>query len=293
MSEFVAVVIASLILGAALGLMALSFTVTFAVSRVFNFAVGQFMVLAGLLVSAIQLTHSPVLNAVLAVVMLVGFGALTYLGTIRWPESHGAVPLTLVIITFGVGEIVEQAANLGWGGITWSAPLILHGRFYVAGAGVSYEGLLFLGVTAALVAALWAIQRYTIVGKQILAVGVSREAAKYYGINDRRVVTTAWAVGFGLLGVVGVLYLPLSGVSMSTGLTYGLQGFVAAVLGGLGNAPGALLGGLLIAFMINSIGVYVGTNVVDLVTYALLFAFLVLRPAGLTGLAGDLIGPRA
>ena len=71
-------------------------------------------------------------------------------------------------------------------------------------------------------------------------------------------------------------------------------GGLEAVLGATAElTEGALLGGLLIAFMINSIGVYVGTNVVDLVTYALLFAFLVLRPAGLTGLAGDLIGPRA
>jgi len=292
-SEFLAVVISSVFLGTALGLIALSFTVTYSVSRVFNFSVGQFAILGGLLVSAVRLTSSSWVNAIFSVATLAAFGGLTYLLAIRWPESRGAAPLTLVIITFGVGEIVEQAANLIWGGFTRSAPVLVGGGFRLAGAVVSYQGLLFLGVAAIVVVALWVVQRFTITGKQVIAVGTSREAARVYGVNDLRVVTLAWVVSFALLGIVGAFYLPLASVAMTTDLTYGLQGFAAAVAGGLGNAPGALLGGALLALVINAVGVYVNTSVVDLVTYALLFAFLVARPGGITGRASELIGPRA
>ncbi len=293
MSEFLGVLIASLFLGGALGLMALSFTVVFSVGRVFNFAVGQFVIFAGLLVSAVTLTPNRWANALLAVVILVGAGAVVYLLAIWWPESRGAAPLTLVIITFGLGEIVATTTNSGWGGFVRSAPTLVGGSFRVDGNLVPYQGILFLGITVAVVMLLWLVQRFTITGKQVIAIGTTREAAKYYGINNLKVVLLTWMLGFGLLGVVGAFYLPLSTVSMSDDLTFGVQAFAAAVVGGLGNSVGALLGGFLIAFLINAVGVYISSSVVSFAAYAVLLLFLIARPAGLTGRMSELLGPRA
>ena len=92
---------------------------------------------------------------------------------------------------------------------------------------------------------------------------------------------------------MGTLYLPLTGVSITTDLSYGVAAFAAAVIGGLGNPGGALVGGLIVAFATNLMGVYINPNITDVLTFGLLFAFLIFRPGGLTGNAVDLMGPRA
>ena len=256
MSELIGVLFASLFFGAFLGLMALGFTIAFTVSQVFNFAVGQFVILAGLLTVAVHFTGYTVANAVIAVVLVTLMGAATYLVAIRWPESRGAKPLTLVIITFGVGIIVEQVVERQWGSYGLSPPSLLSGHFTVDGIFVPYQGLLLLGVSMLVMGGLWLGQQRTNPGKQLVALGTDRVSARYYGVNDLVMVTVAWALSFAALAIAGVLYSPLTGVSMSTDLTYGVDAFTAAIVGGLGNPGAALGGGLFVALTINVVGTY-------------------------------------
>jgi branched-chain amino acid transport system permease protein len=293
MSELTGAIVSSLFLGTALGLMSLAFTIIYTVSQVFNFAVGQFMILAALLTTAVRLTGSPVANDVIAIVAVAAMGSATYLVALRWPETHGAKPLTLVIITFGVGIIVEQVAILAWGSYPLSEAPVLGGHFLLDGSYVPYQGLLLIAVAAITVAALGVAQRRTVVGKQLLALGSNRATARYFGINDLALVSMAWAISFAVLAIVGTLYLPLTGVSITTDLDYGVAAFAAAIIGGLGNPGGALLGGLIVAFATNLMGVYINPNITDVLTFGLLFVFLIVRPSGLTGNAVDLLGPRA
>jgi branched-chain amino acid transport system permease protein len=293
MGELIGATISSLFLGTALGLMALAFTIIYTVSRVFNFAVGQFMILAALLTTAVHFTGSPAANDLIAVAAVTLMGAATYLVALRWPEVHGASPLTLVIITFGVGIVVEQVAVLEWGSYPLSEAPVLSGHFLLDGNYVAYQGLLLIAVAALAVTGLGVAQRRTVVGKQFLALGSNRDTARYYGIHDITMVSIAWAVSFTALAIAGTLYLPLTGISITTDLSYGVAAFAAAIIGGLGNPAGALAGGLIVAFATNLTGVYVNPNITDLLTFGLLFAFLIFRPGGLTGKAVDLMGPRA
>ncbi len=125
MSELLGILFSSLFLGTALGLMALAFTIGYTVSQVFNFAVGQVMLLGGLLISAVQLTNSLAVNDILAVVIVGVLGAAVYILTLRWPESHGASPLTLVMVTFGIGMVIEQLAIRKWGSDSRTVPALL------------------------------------------------------------------------------------------------------------------------------------------------------------------------
>ena len=127
MSELTGAIVSSLFLGTALGLMSLAFTIIYTVSQVFNFAVGQFMILAALLTTAVHFTGSPTANDVIAIALVAAMGSATYLVALRWPETHVAQPLTLVIITFGVGIIGEQAAILALGSYPLSQAPILSG----------------------------------------------------------------------------------------------------------------------------------------------------------------------
>jgi branched-chain amino acid transport system permease protein len=293
MSELTGAIVSSLFLGTALGLMSLAFTITYTVSQVFNFAVGQFMILAALLTTAVRLTGSPAANDLIAIALVAAMGSATYLVALRWPETHGAKPLTLVIITFGVGIIVEQVAILAWGSYPLSEAPVLAGHFLLDGTYVPDQGLLLIAVAGLTVAGLGAAQQRTVVGKQLLALGSNRATARYFGINDLALVSIAWGLSFAVLAIVGTLYLPLTGVSITTDLSYGVSAFAAAVIGGLGNPGGALVGGMIVAFATNLMGVYINPNITDVLTFGLLFVFLIFRPGGLTGNAVDLVGPRA
>ena len=90
MSELTGAIVSSLFLGTALGLMSLAFTIIYTVSQVFNFAVGQFMILAALLTTAVRFTGSPAANDVIAIALVAAMGSATYLVALRWPETHGA-----------------------------------------------------------------------------------------------------------------------------------------------------------------------------------------------------------
>lgn len=294
MSEFVAFVVTSVFLGAALGMMALSFSIGYTASRVFNFAVGQFMLLGGLLTVAVRFTPNALLNDLIAFVIVTVAGGATYVLALRWPETHRATPLTLVIITFGLGIVVEQVTEAVWGSYALSPPLLLTGHFTVDGTQIPFQGLLFVAVSAVAIGGLALIQHRTIIGRQLLAVGgTDRLSAQYFGVPDFIIVTAAWMLAFAALGIVGTLYLPLTGVSMSSDLTYGIDAFAAAIVGGLGSSSGAIIGGGLLAFAINGFGIYVSPDAGDLIAFLVLFAFLVFRPAGVTGRIGELLGPRA
>lgn len=293
MNELAGAIVSSVFLGTALGLMALAFTIVYTVSQVFNFAVGQYMILGALLSTAVHFTANPAVNDLIAVVLVAALGSATYLVALRWPETHGAKPLTLVIITFGVGIIIEQVTIMAWGSYPLSEPPILAGHFPLYGNLVPDQGLLLVAVAAAVVAGLGVAQRRTIVGKQFLALGANRATARYFGIDDLVLVTLAWGLSGAVLALAGTLYLPLTGVSITTDLSYGVGAFAAAVIGGLGNPGGAMVGGLIVAFVTNLMGVYVNPNLTDLLTFGLLFVFLVFRPGGLTGNVADLVGPRA
>ena len=182
---------------------------------------------------------------------------------------------------------------MAWGSYPLSEPPILAGHFPLYGNLVPDQGLLLVAVAAAVVAGLGVAQRRTIVGKQFLALGANRATARYFGINDLVLVTLAWGLSGAVLALAGTLYLPLTGVSITTDLSYGVGAFAAAVIGGLGNPGGAMVGGLIVAFVTNLMGVYVNPNLTDLLTFGLLFVFLVFRPGGLTGNVADLVGPRA
>lgn len=293
MNELTGAVADSLFYGTALGLMALAFTIVYTVSQVFNFAVGQYMILAALLTTAVRFTGSAVANDLIAIALVAAMGSATYLVALRWPERHGANPLTLVIITFGIGIVIEQVATLAWGSYPLSEASVISGGFTLNHTVIPYQGLLLIVVAAVVVTGLGLLQRHTVVGKQLIALGGNRATARYYGISDLTLVAIAWAVSCAVLAIAGTLYLPLTGVSITSDLTYGVAAFAAAVVGGLGNPAGAMFGGIIVAFVTNLTGIYVNPNITDLLTFALLFAFLVFRPGGISGRSIELIGPRA
>lgn len=289
-----AILVSSAILGSAYALLGLSFTLAFNATKVFNFAVGQLAVMGGLLLFSFSGARlNAVIAAVCAVLAMGAVGSVIYLGALRWVDRRTSEPLTMVVITLGIAEIISNGSVPIWGGSALVAPLVINGTLSIGGVTAPTQGILLVGITLLTVVVVWLVQRHTLPGKAFVALGQDRHAAHLFGVADLHVVTVAWLLGGVVAGLVGVLYLPLSSISMPNALTLGVDGFAAAMIGGARSAPGAVIAGFLLAVVGATVGVYIGSQFADVITYAILLIFLVVRPTGIFGGGAELADARA
>jgi branched-chain amino acid transport system permease protein len=188
----------------------------------------------------------------------------------------------LIIITIGADIVLRGAALLAWGTdpfplspFTAGAPLAL------AGAVITRQALWVLGTTAATLAALYVFFECTYLGKVLRACAVNRLSAQLSGISPSRMSLLAFAVAAGLGALGGIVMAPLTLVSYDMGLALGLKGFVAAVMGGLTSAPGAVVGALLLGVLEALTTGVLRASYKEAVAFVVLFAILLLRPQGL------------
>jgi branched-chain amino acid transport system permease protein len=154
----------------------------------------------------------------------------------------------------------------------------------VTGIFVSYLGVIVISTAVVLMVALVCLVRFTRFGKAMRAVSFDREAAAMMGIDTDRVIAKTFFAGSALAGAAGVMFgLLFSQIYYLIGFLAGLKGFTAAVVGGIGSIPGAMLGGLLVGMVESWAQGYLNGNVADLVVFGILIAFMLVRPTGLLG----------
>ena len=148
----------------------------------------------------------------------------------------------------------------------------------------TYKDLLIYCVTIPLMLALWVFVKFTKIGTAMRATAQDPVAAKLMGINTNRVIGVTFAIGGGLAGMASVIYsLYINTLNFQMGFQNGLYAFTAAVLGGIGNIPGAVLGGILIGVIKAYGSAYIGESWTDAVVFGILIVILVFRPSGLLG----------
>ena len=243
MSFFLQVVSAGVATGAAFALVATGFVVIHRVTRVVNFAQGVFSVVAGLLTVSL-LDHGVPHFAAEAVAVLVAIVAGFLVGVVAIGRP-GTPPLASLIITLGIGILSYAVVIFFWG----DGPLsfsMLQGQLVVAGAAMQWQYVLIVLVTAVTFAALVAFFNYTYIGKGLTACYSNPLAARLVGINVTRMGLIAFAIGGGLGGLAGVLLTPLQPVEFDSDVGIAINGFAAAIFGGLLRPGAALVGGLVL-----------------------------------------------
>jgi branched-chain amino acid transport system permease protein len=140
-----------------------------------------------------------------------------------------------------------------------------------------------LGVSLAVLAALWWFFNRTLYGKAMLATSHNRLAAQLAGIGVRRVLLVSFGLSGALGALAGILVAPITFTAWNVGVMLGLKGFAAAILGGLGSGPGAVLGGLLLGLAESLAAGYVSSAYKDVIAFVVILAVLVLMPGGLLG----------
>ncbi|MDD5298059.1 MAG: branched-chain amino acid ABC transporter permease [Rhodocyclaceae bacterium] len=283
LSEFLQFLFSGVTVGATYALAALGFTLIYNASHVINFAQGEFIMLGGMLTVA---GVSAGLPLPVAIALAIAAAAVVGMLVVRFAiqPAKGADVVSLIIITIGVSLVVRGLTQISLGKGTHSFPAFSGSEpLHVLGATLLPQSLWVLGVTAAVVALLgWFFSR-TLTGKAILATAYNRLAAQLVGISTNKVLFLSFALSAALGALGGVLVTPITMTSADVGIMLGLKGFVAAVLGGLGNGLGAVVGGLLVGVAEAMAAGYISSAYKDAVPFVMILFLLFFLPRGLFG----------
>lgn len=282
-AELAQFLLSGLTVGAIYALVALGFSIIYNASHVINFAQGEFVMIGGMATASLLGAGLPLAPAALGAVALAALIGMA-LARFAVQPARGASVVTLIIITIGAAILLRGLASIVWDKRIHALPAFSGDQpIDVAGATLAPQSLWVVGVTALAVAALWGFFNRTLTGKAILAVSHNRLAAQLVGISVQRVLLVSFALSAVLGALAGILIGPITFTSWDVGLLLGLKGFAAAILGGMGSGPGAVVGGLVLG-LLESLGAgYVSSAYKDAIAFIVMLAVLMLMPGGLLG----------
>jgi branched-chain amino acid transport system permease protein len=285
MAELLQFVFSGLTVGAIYALVALGFTLIYKASDIINFAQGEFVMLGGM--TTVFVAHAGVplpLAALIAIVATTAIGLALHRFAIE--PARGATAVALIMITIGASIFLRGIAQIVFDRRFHSLPPLLGADpIQFGGAAILPQSLVVLATAAVIVVVLWLFIERTIFGKAVIATAANRLAARLVGVDTRRIVAFSFAVSAAMGAIAGVLITPITLTSYDAGTLLALKGFAAAMLGGIGSAPGAVVGGLLIGMFEALAAGYLSSNYKDAVAFLIILIVLVAIPQGLFGRA--------
>lgn len=243
--QFLQYLISGLTMGSIYAMVGLGFTIIYAVTRIINFAQGEFVMLGGMLSFTLAVSVGlPLAPAIILSVLIAAvIGAIMYLFAIR-PARNASV-VSLIIITIGAAIFIRGIAGELWG-VDFVRPPYWTGsesiRFF--GAYIHPQALWIIGTTLAVTVLLHLFLSHTMVGKALKACAINPRAAGLVGINTKTMALIAFALAAAIGGIGGAVMAPLTLTSYNVGVMLGLKGFVAASIGGFKSPIAAVIGGI-------------------------------------------------
>ena len=285
MIHFIQTLISGLSLGSIYALIALGYTMVYGIAKMLNFAHGDIIMIGAYagIVAVAQLGLPPVLAVVLSVLVCVLLGVL--IEHLAYKPLRQAPSLSVLITAIGVSYLLQNLALLIFGSQQKAYPTVLTLPTLQLGP-VSIEGvtILTLVTTAVIMLALTFFVNKTKLGKAMRAVSEDKAAASLMGISVNRTITLTFAIGSALAAFASIFYgMSYIYIKPTTGAMPGIKAFTAAVFGGIGSIPGAMLGGILLGLIEQFSKTYISTLWADAIVFAVLVLVLVVKPTGLLG----------
>ena len=285
-------------LGSIYGLIAIGYTMVFGIIGMVNFAHGDVFMLSTFIALLLYLIMTQILGvssvALTLIVVLFGAMALTafwniVIERVAYRPLRGSFRLAPLISAVSMSIFLSNFVQVVQGPNNKSLPPMLNSVIVLAGEGqsavaISHKQILVMIVTVVLLVAFWYVVAKTPLGRAQRACEQDRRMAALLGVNVDRTISATFAIGAALAAVAGCLYMILYGVvNYNDGFVPGIKAFAAAVLGGIGSLPGAVLGGLIIGLVETLWAAYVSSDYKDVVAFAVLALTLVVMPSGLLG----------
>ena len=302
MDIFIQQIVNGLVLGSIYALIALGYTMVYGILGIINFAHGDVLMVGALTaLTTIMLlkTHFPdlpgwfLMLAGMAVAIPVCVAVSLLIERIAYRPLRNAPRLAPLITAIGVSIVLQTVAMLIWGRNYLTFPQLLPSDpIVIAGATVTVTKLIVIALSAIIMVALMLLVNRSKLGRAMRATAENPRVAGLMGVNPNYVIAVTFAIGAALAAVAGVMIAATYSVAhFYMGFMPGLKAFTAAVLGGIGNIPGAMVGGLLLG-LIESLGAgyigdltggVLGSHYQDVFAFVVLCAVLIFRPSGLLG----------
>ena len=277
-------ILAGISVGGQYALIAIGYTMVYGILRLINFAHGDMFMLAGLTMVYLAADLPMTISIPIIIVFTVVLGCL--IEKVAYAPLRSAPRMSIMISAIGVSYLLQNAALYITGGLTKTYPTIpwLAQTVEIFGANTKMVTIVTPVLTLVLVVGLVLLIKHTKIGMAMRAVSRDFETSKLMGIDINRVITTTFIIGSFLAAVGSILYFTnYTGVMPTSGSMPGLKAFVAAVFGGIGSIPGAVIGAFIIGICENIIKGLGWTTFSNAFTFVLLIIVLMVKPTGLFG----------
>lgn len=285
MTHFIQTLISGLSLGSIYALIALGYTMVYGIAKMLNFAHGDIIMIGAYagIVTVNQLGLPPIVAVIVSVVICAGLGML--IEFLAYKPLRQAPPLSVLITAIGVSYLLQNLALIIFGSQQKAYPSLIElSNFTVGGVTVDGISVLTLLMTALIMVVLSFFINKTKLGKAMRAVSEDKNAASLMGISVNRTITLTFAIGSVLAAFASIFYgMSYVYIKPTTGAMPGIKAFTAAVFGGIGSIPGAMLGGILLGMIEQFSKTYISTLWADAIVFGVLVLVLVVKPTGLLG----------
>ncbi|MFQ5564836.1 MAG: branched-chain amino acid ABC transporter permease [Paracoccaceae bacterium] len=285
MSELLQFLLSGITVGAVYALVALGFTIIYNASGVINFSQGEFVMLGGMSTVFLFNAGVPLLPAAVAAILIACAVGIA-LNKLAIEPARGASVVTLIIITIGASIFLRGAAQIVFDKQIHRFPSFSgDAPFTIAGATILPQSLWVIAGAVAVFAGLYFFFTRSLIGKAVLATANNPLAARLVGVNTNFVMTLSFTLSAAMGAFAGVLVTPITLTSYDVGIALALKGFAAAMLGGMGNPFGALVGGLLVGLIEALTAGYISSDYKDAAAFIVILAVLFVMPHGIFGRA--------
>lgn len=287
MMNFLSYLINGISLGSVYAIIALGYTMVYGIAKMLNFAHGDIIMVGGFTAFTVVSTMggSPIVGILAAVVVCTVLGVAVE--RIAYRPLRDASPLAVLITAIGVSYLLQNVALLIFGSNARQFTSVVNlPPLKLAGGELSISSVTIVTILACVVimAGLMFFINKTKIGQAMLAVSEDRGAATLMGINVNRTIAITFAIGSALAAIAGVLLCSAyPSLTPYTGSMPGIKAFVAAVFGGIGSIPGALIGGVLLGVIENLTKAYISSQLSDAIVFSVLIIVLLVRPTGILG----------
>ena len=285
MTHFIQTLISGLSLGSIYALIALGYTMVYGIAKMLNFAHGDIIMIGAYagIIAVGQMNLPPLAAVLISILICALLGVL--IEFLAYKPLRQAPPLSVLITAIGVSYFLQNLALILFGSQQKAYPTLAEMSHYTIG-GVTVDGIsiLTLLVTAVIMVVLTFFINKTRLGKAMRAVSEDKAAASLMGISVNGTITLTFAIGSALAAVASIFYgMSYVYIKPTTGAMPGIKAFTAAVFGGIGSVPGAMLGGILLGVIEQLSKTYISTLWSDAIVLGVLVLVLVVKPTGLLG----------
>lgn len=271
-------------LGAIYALIALGYTMVYGIAKMLNFAHGDIIMVGAYALFTTLITGGNIAAAVVVAIVVCTLTGVV-IEKVAYRPLRGASPLAVLITAIGVSYFLQSIAQLIFGAKAQSVSVASLGAVSIAGTNVSVSSILTMAISAVIMAALTLFIKKTKTGRAMIAVSEDRGAAQLMGINVNKIIAITFAIGSALAACASVFYLlQIPTAEPTLGSMPGIKAFTAAVIGGIGSIPGAMIGGVLLGVIEKlCLAVPALAPYTTAVEFSLLIIILLVRPIGLLG----------